>query len=150
MSNNKNDKHSTTKINGINEYLIPDENHTIPDKYKALVEASSFKPKLSDVFICDKYLHNLREDISDIVEDAYMCIDITEGDMYKLISLIDTYTCDQDMYNLFINSDELKHLKKSVNLVLNDDEIKNTIRVYQILKDQRERIVAMYKEGELE
>lgn len=110
----------------------------------------SFKPKLSDIFICDKYLHNIRDDIAELVEDTYMYIDIAEGDMYKLISLIDTYTCDQDMYNLFINSDELKHLKKSVNLVLNDDEIKNIIRVYQILKDQRERIVAKYKEGELE
>ena len=106
----------------------------------------TFKPKLSDIFICDKYLHNIREDISELVEDTYMCLDIAEGDMYKLISLIDTYTCDQNMYNLFINSDELKHLEKSVNLVLNDSEIKNTIRLYQIIKDQRDRIVKGYKD----
>lgn len=105
-----------------------------------------FKPKLSDIFICDKYLGNIREDISELVEDTFMCSDIGEGDMYKLIALIDTYTCDQNMYNLFINSDELKHLKKFVNLVLNDSEIKNTIRLYQIIKDQRDRIVKGYNE----
>ena len=110
---------------------------------------NTFKPEFSDIFICDKYLHNIKEDISELVEDTFMCSDIGEGDKYKLIALIDTYTCDQNMYNLFINSDELKHLEKFVNLVLNDSEIKNTIRLYQIIKDQRDRIVAKYK-GELE
>lgn len=100
-----------------------------------------FKPELNDIFICDTYLHNIRDDISELVKDTFMCIDIAEGDRYKLISLIDLYVCDRIMYNVCIKSDELKHLEKSVNLVLNDSEIKNSIRLYQIIKDQRGRIV---------
>lgn len=136
MNNKENDN---IKISDEVNPKVDEQNYTTPDSMSLWFD--SFTPTLSDIFICDKYLHNIRDDISELVKDIFMCIDIAEGDMYKLISLIDLYVCDRIMYKVCIKSDELKHLEKSVNLVLNDSEIKNTIRLYQILKDQRGRIV---------
>lgn len=136
MNNNENDN---IKISDEVNPKVDEQNYTTPDSI--FLRFDSFTPTLNDIFICDKYLHNIRDDISELVKDTFMCIDIAEDDRYKLISLIDLYVCDRIMYNICIKSDELKHLEKSVNLVLNDSEIKNTIRLYQIIKDQRGRIV---------
>lgn len=147
--NKHDDKYAIAEIgNGSDPFYLAKPYYRTPN-YNSLFVDNAFKPELGDILICDKYLHNIREDISELVEDTFICIDIDESDKYKLTSLIDTYACDQDMYGKFINSDELKHLEKYANLVLNDIEIKNTIRLYQILKDQRDRIVAKCK-GEFE
>lgn len=134
VSNNKNDNikisdEVNSKVDG-QEYRIPDT-----------IFVESFNPTLSDIFICDKYLRNIRDDISELVEDSSLNLDIEEGDMYILTSLVDLYVRDRIMYNVCKNSDEFKHFKKCVNSVLNDIEIKNAIRIYQMLKEQRGLIV---------
>ena len=134
MNNNENDN---IKISDEGNSKVDEQNYTTPDT----IFVESFTPTLNDIFICDKYLRNIRDDISELVEDSSSNLDIEEGDMYILTSLVDLYVRDRIMYNVCMNSDEFKHLKKCVNSVLNDIEIKNAIRIYQMLKEQRGLIV---------
>ena len=130
MSNNNNIKIG----DGVNS-KVAEQNYyrTIIDEYKALVDNSSFEIDLSDVFICDEYLRRIRDEISGIVKGNFMYVDITSIDEPKLIALIDMYVCDQDMYDKFINSDDLGRLKKAANTMLSNDKIKRAMRAIRVV-----------------
>lgn len=141
MSNN-------IKISNVVDPKVVEQNYrNIIDEYKAIVD-SPFELDLSDVFICDEYLRRIRDEISGIVKGNFMCVDITSIDEPKLIALIDMYVCDRDMYDKFINSDDLGRLKKAANTMLSNDKIKRAMRAYHIVKIQREHIIASRTRGD--